>query len=475
MAHRPTLAIIGGGSVGVSYFCQLIQALGADPAPVDGAPPRILIFEPQAQVGPGGAYAADLDSNLLNVTAGGMSAFGDDKLHFMRWLSAQGITRFNGRPIVNDSFVSRPLFGRYLGAVYLAALDQAAACGIGVEHVRAVVDDVLPASGGALAVSAGGRLHPVDHIVLAIGNLPAVAYAHWQGNQRYLHSPYPVSRFATDLPADASIAIAGTSLSAIDTIVALAAQGHQGKIFCVSRSGRLPTVRGVHNQPITLPAGLQALIAQKEARGESLSLDEAIVLLAHEVQAAGASHADILDLLKPCASTLDYIDAEIRIASTQPRQWQALGNILNGVIDRLWYLLPQGDRVRFQRELRPLWLSRRVAFPMENALTLQKMLRSGQLLISGGLHKIEFMPERERFALHLQGGQTGTIEADFLINATSFSDNAALSELPLLKNLLRSGMAVVDSFGGLKLDFASGKIIDRQQRVNPAISVLGSM
>ncbi|MGN6456619.1 MAG: hypothetical protein ACTHLV_10530 [Achromobacter mucicolens] len=48
------LAIVGGGSVGVSFLYQFLLALQAAPPAREARPPVIHLFEPQAVPGPGG-------------------------------------------------------------------------------------------------------------------------------------------------------------------------------------------------------------------------------------------------------------------------------------------------------------------------------------------------------------------------------------------------------------------------------------
>ena len=95
------LAIVGGGSVAVSFLYQFLLCL--DPAA--GPPPAIVLYEPQAEPGPGGAYQDDLSSNLLNIPAGNMSALADHRLDFVEWLRGQDPAwlRAQGEPLVRLS------------------------------------------------------------------------------------------------------------------------------------------------------------------------------------------------------------------------------------------------------------------------------------------------------------------------------------------------------------------------------------
>jgi uncharacterized NAD(P)/FAD-binding protein YdhS len=475
-----TLGIVGGGSVATAYLHHLVQALGE--AAAAGQPPglqQVRVYEPQRRVGRGTAYADDLPSNLLNVTVAGMSALGDDKLHFQRWLAAEGITHFGGAPIGSGSFVSRALFGRYLEAVQAESVAAARTLGVTVVHVPTEVTAMTPAAGGGWQLrGADGSTSHASHVVLSLGNPPATALAALRGRPHYAHSPYPTAALA-QVPPQAEVGIVGTGLSAVDAIVALAAQGHRGRITALSRQGRLPCVRSVHPSALALGADFQHWLQQcwhRRQHGETVPLDTLAARLHADFTAqAGRADEDLAALAREVPPALDFLDAEITRASTQARPWQTFGNLLNACIDRLWHLLSDADRERFEREIRPVWMARRVSLPLENALILQRLLRQGQLQVCGGFAAATALPAA---GFELRWTQDATAQArrvDVLINATGFSTRAEGAELPLLRQLLGSGLAVHHPFGGLRLDFDSGALIDAAGRVQPSVTVLGSM
>lgn len=474
MTSSATLGIIGGGSVSVAFLHHLTEAL-ADGAPIANGSIRILVFEPRETIGRGSAYERDLDSNLLNVTVGAMSASGSDKGHFKRWLAAHGIESFNGRPIHASSFVSRPLFGRYLESVQENAVLLARSMGITVEHVPSAVDGITQLADGAFHISTrSAGDHTVQHAVLSIGNLDSTNFPEFRQLPQYYASPYPTSALGQGIEQDATVCILGTSLSAVDAIVALAAQGHRGKIYAVSRNGRLPSVRGIHNQPYRLRQELRSMFANLSDRGETLPLDIVIATLHAELRAAlaGSDAENLRGLIDTIPEASAFLDEEIALASSRPRQWQAFGNALNEIIDLLWNVLTPEDRHRFNREIRPAWMSRRVTFPLENALVLNALIKSGQLEVHGGFSTLEHDPSRGKFDVHLSAG---SISADNVVNATSFSCDAEQSDLPVLRNLLDSGLAMAHPFGGLRVDFSTGRVAMADGRYHERLTALGSM
>ena len=74
------ILIVGGGASGTLLALNLLR--------LDG--PRVTLVERRAaQLARGVAYSAADDSHLLNVRAANMSAFPDDREHFVRWLGTR--------------------------------------------------------------------------------------------------------------------------------------------------------------------------------------------------------------------------------------------------------------------------------------------------------------------------------------------------------------------------------------------------
>ncbi|RCW63224.1 FAD/NAD(P)-binding protein [Pseudorhodoferax soli] len=464
------VAVVGGGSVATSYLFHFVEAWEARP----GAPSaEVVVYEPRESVGRGGAYDVDLDSNLLNVTAGSMSVAGDDRQHFFRWLKQNGITEFRGEPITMDGFLPRPLFGQYLEEAYRDVLQRAERCGVAIEHRRAAALELERLASGFGVRASDGSRESYDRVVLAIGNLDSIAFPQLKGDPRYFDTPYPVRSLCNAIPSDATVGILGTSLSAIDAIAALAANGHRGLIVCVSRNGRLPCVRGTMNAPTPLRVGFKQWLTAMVETGQRVPLKVLIDRIQEELATYSIQAADLLQLAEVNPDPLRFLEDELRESSSAPRNWQSFGNALNDVVDQLWHLLSPEDRQTFDRTIRPIWMARRVTFPIANARTLARMMQNGQLRVRGGFHDVE--KAASTFTVRCEGVRPETFSCDAIVNATSFSCDAARSSVPLLQALLREGSAVADPHGGLQLDFASGGVVTADGTIQRDLTALGSM
>ena len=490
------LAIVGGGSVAVSLLYQFLLAVQDKNGGPAARPLRIVLFEPQAEPGPGSAYQEDLPSNLLNIPAGNMSARADQRMDFVDWLRGQDpawLREYGVDAVAPTDFLPRPLFGAYMRAVHARCRELASSLGVTLVHVQSRTRSVTPLREGDMRVGdmrvgdvrvGDVRVTPehgapwlARHVVLCNGNLPSQAFPHLDDAPGYFNSPYPVSALAGAIGRDASVCVVGTSLSAVDAIAALQQSGHRGPILFVSRNGRLPSVRSPHNQA---PTALRQLsrdgVLQLAARhGGALSVALITQALKDEVRAAGGS-LDTDDVLGLEADARTALDEEIRRSSAAARPWQAVAAATNAAVDQIWHLMPEAERRRFQSQWRSLWMARRATFPMRNALKLQALFQSGQLQVRAGYMDSRHDPADQLFHTRLRGAAgIATHSSRYLVNATSFSVDAAATRDPLVAALLRDGHARPDPFGGLALDFATGCLKNAQDAVLPRISVLGSL
>ncbi len=478
MMQHADLAIVGGGSVAVSFLYQfLLSTESADAR----RPLTIALFEPQAEPGPGGAYQDDLPSNLLNIPAGNMSARADQRMDFVEWLRGQDAEWLRGygvQAITPSDFLPRPLFGAYLRDVYARCQTMARALGVSLAHVPQRVQRVSPLPDGGMRIEPDqGAPWQARYAVLCNGNLPSQAFPHLQDAPGYFNSPYPVAELARGVKPDASVCIVGTSLSAVDAIAALTRSGHRGPILCVSRNGRLPSVRSPHNQP---PAALRHL-SRDGARqlaadhGGALSVEVILRALQDEVRAMnGALDAD--DVLGLAADAHTALDDEIRRSSGAARPWQAVAAATNAAVDQIWHLMPDAERHLFHSRFRSLWMARRATFPMRNALTLQALFKTGQLQVRAGYLDTRYDPADGQFHTRLREAQADTTtRSPYLINATSFSVDAARTGDPLISALLRESHACADPFGGMALDYDTGCVKTAHGAVLRQLSVLGSL
>ena len=318
---------------------------------------RVEIVEPREILGAGLAYATDDPEHRMNGPADCMSALPDDPLHFDAWFRRTGeLARDPEARLDNGRLVARrSVFGRYIDET----LRQAARSNrkVTLVHTRQRAVSAERRGRNLRVILADGSARDPDILVLAVGNPPAGIPSFLSSlppNDRLVRDPWDNSALRS-LPSDASTLIIGTGLTAADVIASLAARGHKGKLFAVSRRGLLPLSRKV--------VELEAFgdFSASPARTARALFRRARVVAARHV-AEGGFWEDVILALREQASVI----------------WQAL---------------PHPERLRFFRHLRSIWDSHRYPMAPQISGIVEHLERSSQLVIQAAsvvaVHQIE--------------------------------------------------------------------------------------
>lgn len=338
--------IIGAGASGIILAAQLLRRSPES---------TVRIFERFDRLGAGIAYATENPSHLLNVRASNMSAFPDQPDHFFNWLQT------NSGSWEPHSFAPRKLYRSYLKHLIepdLSAGDRR----LTVERTGVV--DVALKAGRPAVVTETGETFVADAVILATGNEAAIAKSASQITEYWSSNGY------FDVPTDAPVAIFGTGLSMVDSVLSLLDSGHRAEIYAISRRGLLPArhapaqVYPVAADDLPVSLGLSKLI--RRVRG-----------MMAEAEKSGFGWRGVMDGLRP---------------HTQ----------------HIWAGLPTSQRRSFLRHLRPWWdvhrhrMAPAVADRIESATdTGQLKIAAGHLVsvrVEGGGMEIRYRPRRsEKF------------------------------------------------------------------------------
>ncbi len=203
------IAIIGAGFSGTMVLRQLLNL---------GFRGCIDVFQQDETMAQGPAYSDPNPQLLLNVRSANMSAFPDDKQHFLHYLEKHFPDQANP-----NSFCPRYIYGHYLKEVWN-------------ETMRLAKD-----AGMTIAIHPTFHSEKSDHthLVLATGNeLPRIPKGIsvkvkksplFQANPWKHHFPIP--------PSNEPIFILGNGLTMVDTVLKLRRSGAKQQIVALSRHG----------------------------------------------------------------------------------------------------------------------------------------------------------------------------------------------------------------------------------------------
>lgn len=424
------VAIVGCGFSGLMSAVRMAAA----------APGTIMsVFERRSRPGPGVAYGACDGEHLLNVPAARMGAFAEKATAFHDWLERE----FPGRYGSSD-FAPRAQFGRYLLETAQGSL------GASSVKPRFVSDAVVHLERHAFGFElllASGRTVLTRGVVLAVG-LPQ-ARPPWRGVggdalaaiPRRLLVDDPWEAGALDgVPAEETVVVVGSGLTAVDVVFGLRRRGHRGKLVLVSRNGRFPLPHAAsHGAP-------PALDAAELSRGplEAFRLVRRTVreLAAHDHAWHGA-----IDGVRPHAT-------------------------------KVWQAWSPEQRAYFLRRLRPHWEIHRHRVPPRLLERLDAERAAGTLeLVAGSIGGIAAVAGVEAIDVTVKGarGATHAIRAARIVNCVGPAMSVVDTVDPLLGSLLRSGMASADPLGlGLRSD-AEGRVLDAQGAPQRGMRLVGAL
>jgi uncharacterized NAD(P)/FAD-binding protein YdhS len=394
-----TIAIIGAGFSGTLLALNLLRRV----------PPgtTIKLIERQPVFGLGLAYSTPNASHLLNVRAGGMSAFRDQPGHFVQWLN-ESPHRWGEPRMDAAKFVPRQVYGAYLGCLLTDAAKGAGFHGKDraiLDLVAGEVTDVAMQSGKPMLTLQSGRQITADIAVFATGNAPPLADQSGYGTDCYRADPWAPGAL-TDLDPDAPVLLIGTGLTAMDVVLTLLDQGHRGRIHALSRRGLLP-------QPHA------AIPMVSTARTH------------FPVTAVGL---------------LRSLRQEARAAMQAGRDWRPIVDSLRPATSDIWQVMSVADRARFLRHARPWWDTHRHRMAPEIAARIEAARQRGQFLVQAG-RILGITPDgadaQVRYRLRGAEYESTTTVARIVNCSGPGSDYRRLAD-PVVRALLAQGLARPD-------------------------------
>jgi uncharacterized NAD(P)/FAD-binding protein YdhS len=429
-AQEFTVAVIGGGFTGTTLAAQLVRH--TDPSF------SVAVIEKSGLPGRGMAYSAESNSHLLNVPAKDMSAFPEDREHFLRWAKSN-----YERKVEPCSFLPRKEYGRYLGTIFSEAVQFG-----GQRRLHWKRDEaraLSPTGDGKIEIRlrSGARIL-ADKVVLALGNFPSSdpllpglvpGDSPRSSPDLYFSNPWSDTSFAGVEHLE-SILLLGSGLSSVDVAVELRHRGFPGTIHILSRRGLLPHSHKTHSPwPIFWNEHSPRCV-----RG-----------------------------------LLRLIRDQVREAEQQGSNWRGVINCLRQATPQIWQSLPETEKRRFLRHVRPYWEVHRHRAAPEIAQFIDEQRSQGKIQLHAG-RITNYRENRSRVEIAYHGRKTGEescLSVDRVINCTAPETDCRRLQDPLLNSLLAQGLARPDP---LFLGFdssADGALVDQDGIVSDSLYAVG--
>jgi uncharacterized NAD(P)/FAD-binding protein YdhS len=226
---------------------------------------------------------------------------------------------------------------------------------------------------------------------------------------------------------DADVLILGTGLTMVDTVLSLAAAGHDGKITALSRRGLLP--RG-HVHPPATPA---PVALNDVPLGSVTALWRWL-----RRRSANVGFRAAVDALRPHSQAI-------------------------------WQHLPSEERRRFMRHAQPWWGAHRHRIAPQVAEQLRDLIASGRLEILAGRVR-SMAPSQDGLSITIarRGGRERALNAAVAFDCTGPLGDIRRTVDPLLKSLFAAEEIRPDPMG-------LGIQVDRHSRAGDRLWALGPL
>jgi uncharacterized NAD(P)/FAD-binding protein YdhS len=394
---RQRVVIIGGGFSGAVVALTLLDLRGE-------TAPDITIIEPRARVGAGLAYSAPDPAHRVNVPAVRLLVHPNEPGAFHAWLESSGAIAEDPAAELPDGrrYPRRAVFGQYVNQ---RLLQSAAAPGAPpFRHLQATATQVTAKNGAyAITLDTGAQI-TADAVVLAVSHPPpgiprglaAVAHA-----PKFFANPWAGNIVQQIAPTD-RVLIIGTALSTADIAGSFSAAGRTNPILAISRRGltsreRRPTQSGPFGDFSTNPS-------------------------------------------RTAVTLLQTVRAVLREAPQHFSCWEAVIESLRNQGDVIWGALPEPERKRFLRHLRPYWDVHRYQLAPQLAEVMRRQTKSGQLRIEAA-RITAATHQNNQFHITLRHRDTQRTETfDAIINCTGPNHADITQTNPALASLAAAGL-----------------------------------
>ena len=438
--------IIGGGLTGTSMLCQFVRQVHPFLQKGKSAPASVHlhVIEKQHLFGPGFPHSDRnaMPFHLINMCARDMSILAADPDDFENWVNHHidqmkglfsGTSDNEASPDRNCHHYPRAVMGEYLKDRFNQAVHEAKPIGIHVHlHPGCEATDVSETEDDRVRVtlldsgSREQRVFHADRVLLATG--------HWFCEEKkdgYYPSPWPPRYLQENIPPGAEVAIIGTSLSAIDAVLTLTADGsflrsplgelvyepppNPRRLVLYSRKALLPTVRGrtgPYKNQFMVPDRIQSVIQKKG----HLLLEDLFELLDRDLKRAYGRPFPWEDLTSPQGTPKALLQKHIREArhGDGPHGdvvWQTVLQQTFPMVRAIYLALTPAERMRLERTFNTLFFVHAAPMPMINAEKLMALMNAGKVTVRKLTGETPFRRKEAFFSFTFQDTHGEAMEA----------------------------------------------------------------
>lgn len=416
------IGIIGFGFSGLITASNLIRE----------ASQTLTLYIVDEQVdGLGVAYRTTNPDHLLNVRAGNMSAFADDKNHLIHWLAsdagkfaaAQRGLRSN---YAATDFIPRVLYGDYLQSIWQDTQHIAAQKNCSMKLVPSTAVAIQTGDTPAILTDRGDAI-AVDAIVLAVGHEIKPIFTQLPANM-VIQNPWAENVLTGAKEWTSPVLCIGSGLTMIDVLLSVRKAGYAGEIVAASTTGQVPRT---HEAPTPAAQFTESELTQQKTLSSVLRL--------------------------------------VRTRIDQTKDWRAVIDALRPHTIPLWKRLTTAQKRKFFVRLNTFWSVHRHRMAPEIAARIDAEIAAKKLTV---MRSKSIIPSADgAVTIRTDQGEV-TLRPSVIINCTGFELNLEKSNNPLLRQL--SANRLVEPHE-THLGVAADPLYRAWGALHPKLYVLGSM
>ncbi len=479
-------AIIGGGLAAAAMLSQFVNRVQekTEKQELDPPPIGIHIYERKDVFGPGYPHSDQyvLPFHITNMCASDMGILYDQPEDFQAWVSDNsnrlqrmfpGFRTFLselGESRQDCNHYPRAIMGEYLKARFHEMVQIARNLGLTVNlyPTTEVVDLKEDDDRVQLTIRdlSSKKLFPteVDRAVLASG--------HWfekTDAAGYFTSPWPAERLLREIPLNDDIAVIGTSLSAIETLLTLTSDGqfdrsgsgelrftpsaNARKFALYSRRGLLPKVRGKlgnYKNRFLNRENLNCLLVENQ---KNLTLAGIFDLLNSELEYAYGHGIDWEEILNPTGDPADllqgYLDDAINGDGPNGEIiWQTVLYQSFDLVRDVYLNLRFEDRKRFDTHYTSVFFTHAASQPAINAEKLLALMRAGivDVIKLGNTYQLVKDEVNGYYEFNYRDTH-GNLKRDvyrYVVNARGQEKSFETNPSPLAQKLIQRGTVLIE-------------------------------
>ncbi len=483
---RFNFAIIGGGLTATAMLSQFLDRVQekAEERQLDPSTISVEIFEKQDIFGPGFPHSDRfaLPFHITNMCASDMGILHAKPGDFQQWVTNNSDNLQHRFSWFRDpssgpdgageecNHYPRAIMGEYLKTRFQEAVQLARDMGLAIRLYPAseVVD--LRQNGAKISLIIKDLLSENDFSIDTDRAL--LATGHWVGKNDqngYFTSPWPAEKLLRKIPKGAQVAVIGTSLSAIETLLTLTSEGkyarsrtgelvyeppeNSRRFFLYSRRGLLPKVRGKignYKNKFLNRENFDRLLS--ENRG-NLKLDAVFNLLNSELEFAYGQTIDWEKVVNPTGKPADllqgYLDDAINGDGPHGELiWQTILHQSFDMVRDVHLNLTIEDRKRFDKNFTSVFFAHAATQPTVNAEKLLALMKAGIVAVYklGEDYRLVSDEAKECYEFIYRDNR-GSLKRDaysYVVNARGQEKSLETNPSALAKNLLKSGTVQIE-------------------------------